>query len=143
MSNINTNEYRQWLKTVKSKIRSAQVKAAVEVNRELIQFYWELGQMIVEAQQRSNWGTKLIESLSVDLKKEMPGVAGFYRSNLYAIRKFYQYFSTVSMESTDTEETSNIQIVPQAVGQLPWGHIRLLLSKVKEEDSMKFYIHEI
>lgn len=77
MSNINTNEYRQWLKTVKSKIRSAQVKAAVAVNRELIQFYWELGQMIVEEQQRSNWGTKLIESLSVDLKKDLPGVAGF------------------------------------------------------------------
>ena len=82
MSTINTNEYRQWLKTVKSKIRSTQVKAAVAVNRELIQFYWELGKMIVEEQERSNWGDKIIELLSVDLKKEMPGVAGFSRSNL-------------------------------------------------------------
>ena len=82
MSTINTNEYRQWLKTVKSKIRSTQVKAAVAVNRELIQFYWELGKMIVEEQERSNWGNKIIELLSVDLKKEMPGVAGFSRSNL-------------------------------------------------------------
>ena len=28
------------------------------------------------------------------------------------------------------------------MGQLPWGHIRLLLGKVKEEDAMRFYVYQ-
>ena len=42
--------YRGWLLKLKEKLRSVQIKAAVAVNREMLQFYWELGADIVEKQ---------------------------------------------------------------------------------------------
>lgn len=141
MTKINTSEYHEWLKTIKSKIRSAQIKAAIAVNQELIQFYWELGKMIVEKQEESKWGGKLIEQLSKDLKKDFPEMAGFSRTNLYAIRKFYIYFSSKTIRELLTNNSEEA-IVPQLVGQLPWGHIRLLVDKTKVEKETIFYIQQ-
>ena len=64
------NTYKDWLIGLKSKIRSAQLKAAVAVNAELIRLYWDLGKMISEKQ--TAWGTKFIDQLSKDLKDEFP-----------------------------------------------------------------------
>ena len=138
MSKLNTADYQLWLQTIKSKIRSAQVKAALAVNRELILFYWDMGRMITEKQANSIWGKKLIEQLAIDLKKEFPGMAGFSRTNLYAMRKFYQYFSSAKIQA----QTGEIVIVQQLVGQLPWGHLSFLLRKVKAEKEMLFYIQQ-
>ena len=82
MADIITREYKIWLSEVKAKIQSSQIKAAVSVNSALIEFYWDLGKMITLKQQQSNWGNKLIEQLSKDLKIEFPGMAGFSRTNL-------------------------------------------------------------
>ena len=49
MNNLNiTPEYKEWFVTLKSKIRSVQIKAALAVSSALIEFYWELGRMISE-----------------------------------------------------------------------------------------------
>jgi hypothetical protein len=55
------SEYIQWLGDLKSRIRNSQIKAALSVNSELISLYWDLGKMIVEKQEHSRWGSKLIE----------------------------------------------------------------------------------
>jgi hypothetical protein len=65
-----TPEYKIWLNDIKSKIRSTQAKAALTVNSVLINFYWELGIMISEKE--THWGKKLIEQVSIDLKKDFP-----------------------------------------------------------------------
>jgi predicted nuclease of restriction endonuclease-like (RecB) superfamily len=116
-------EYLNWLQLIKRKIQSSQIKAAIAVNQELIQFYWDLGKMIVEKQAESNWGSKLIEQLSKDLKRDFPEISGFSRTNLYAVRKFYIYFSSEEFKELFAKNENQV-IVPQAVGQLPWGHIR-------------------
>ena len=61
------NEYKNWLATLKSKIRQVQLKAIVAVNRELLLFYWELGADIVEKQKSSSWGDSFLKTLSKDL----------------------------------------------------------------------------
>ena len=141
MSKIINDEYLNWLQSIKHKIRSTQIKAAIVVNQKLIQFYWELGKMIVEKQAESSWGSKLIEQLSKDLRTEFPKMAGFSRTNLYAVRKFYLFFSSEKFNWLLSENDSKV-IVPQLVGQLPWGHIRLLLDKTKEEKEVVFYIEQ-
>ena len=148
----------KWLSKVKAKIQSSQIKAAVSVNSALIEFYWDLGEMIADKQQQSNWGNKLIEQLSKDLKIEFPGMAGFSRTNLYYIKQFYLYFNTPEMlskvvpqaegqlENTDVpqlEAQNKSSIVPQVVGQLPWGHIKVLIGKIKDKKECLFYIQEI
>ena len=72
--------YKDWLVDLKNKVRTAQLKAAVAVNSELIVLYWDLGKMITEKE--NTWGSKLILNLSKDLKAEFPNMEGFSVSNL-------------------------------------------------------------
>ncbi len=61
--------YDVFLRHLKERIRTAQVRAALAVNQELILLYWQIGRSILEQQQREGWGTKVIERLAKDLKK--------------------------------------------------------------------------
>lgn len=79
---LSNPEYRQWVTDLKIRIRSSQIKAALSVNSELISLYWDMGRMIVQKQEQSRWGSKLIDQLAKDLKSEFPDMGGFSKSNL-------------------------------------------------------------
>jgi len=74
--------YDAFLKELKERIRSAQLRAALAVNRELVLFYWQIGRGILARQKSEGWGAKVIDRLSVDLRREFPGVEGFSPRNL-------------------------------------------------------------
>jgi len=114
------NDYRNFLLDLKEKVRRTQLKASMAANSVLIDFYWELGKEIIRLESGNHWGTKLIEQLSIDLKLEFSQIKGFSRRNLYAIRQWYLFYS------------SSYEFVPQAVAQLPWGHQRLIINKIKD-----------
>jgi predicted nuclease of restriction endonuclease-like (RecB) superfamily len=90
---MNTNAYINWLKEIKEKIKNAQIKSATQVNTTLIQLYWDIGAMIAEKQDKESWGTKIIEQVARDLKKDFPGTSGFSRTNLFSMRKFYLFYA--------------------------------------------------
>lgn len=129
-SNLSNAEYREWLTSIKTKIRSVQLKAAVQVNTELLKFYWELGADIAQKQKLASWGDKLVERLSRDLSSEFPDMKGFSLSNLKYIKQWYQFYS-------------QNEISQQAVGflhQVPWGHNILIIQRCKEIDKALFYV---
>ena len=99
----------------------------MSVNTQLIELYWDLAKDIVNKQQEANWGDNVLEQLSTDLKSSFPDINGFSRRNLYAIRQWYLFYSTVS------------EFVPQAVAQIPWGHNRLIITKIKNTKEALFY----
>lgn len=99
------------------------------MNRELVLLYWEIGQRILESQQREGWGAKVIDRLAADLRNSFPEMAGFSRRNLQCMRSF-------------AEEFPDAQIVQQLVAQIPWGHILQIQQKVKAPDARAFYIHQ-
>ncbi|WP_257255090.1 MULTISPECIES: DUF1016 N-terminal domain-containing protein [unclassified Endozoicomonas] len=69
--NLSLNkEYKDWLKALKQKVLSTQLKAAVQVNSTLLAFYWELGEDIVRRQAQANWGDGFLKQLSKDLMTE-------------------------------------------------------------------------
>lgn len=160
----NQKIYKQWLVTIKTQIRQTQLKASIAVNSELIKFYWELGKSIEEKQQEYQWGSSVIDQLAVDLKKEFPDVEGFSRSNLYYVKQFYLFYSQhsivqqpvgqLSKKLANTAKIKNKKvpqlvgqmrdssIVPQAVGQIPWGHHRLIIDKIKDYQHALFYLYE-
>ena len=74
-------EYTKFITSLKAKIRSAQIKAAVTVNSELIKLYWEIGKEIFEKQEKEGWGSKALERAAKDLQLEFPGIEGFSRAN--------------------------------------------------------------
>lgn len=108
-------EYKTLLSELKSKIRNARLKAALAVNHEVIKLYWHIGKQIID---RQNWGSKLVDTLSKDLQSAFPETSGFSIRNLQRMRQFAVYYP-------------DFAILPQAVAQLPWGHIALLIHKIK------------
>ena len=82
-------DYAAFLESLKSRVRQAQTKAMLSVNRELIQLYWDIGREIVERQEREGWGKSVVERLADDMQKAFPGIAGFSRSNVLRMRAFY------------------------------------------------------
>ena len=119
--------YHELLLDLKIRIRSAQVKAAIKVNRELIILYWEIGNTILKRQHKEGWGAKIIERLARDLKNEFPDMTGFSPRNLLFMRAFSESFP-------------DHQKVKQLVSQIPWGHIIKLIQTVKKPTEREWYI---
>ena len=79
-------DYKNWLVAIKTKIATTQFRMATSVNTVLISFYWELGKDISFNIKEVKWGSKIIDQLALDLKKELPNLNGFSRTNLYYIK---------------------------------------------------------
>jgi len=123
-------EYISWVKELKKLIQKTQIKASLAVNNELIWLYWDIGKSISEKVQRNKWGSSVVEELSKDLKKEFPNQKGFSRSNLFSMRKFYEFYSKSNIE---------VEKIQQLVGQIPWGQNVVIISKSKSIEEALFY----
>lgn len=120
------SDYPTLLSDLKQQIRSAQIRAALAVNRELILLYWQVGRTILHRSGEAGWGAKIIDQLARDLKAEFPELQGFTRRNLQYMQQF---------ASTWTE----VQIVQQLVSQIPWGHNIALMQKLKDATQREWY----
>lgn len=148
---IADQQYITWLKDIKSNIKSSQLKASVAVNTELIKMYWYLGKEISEKQEKAAWGVGFIDQLSKDLKAEFLEMSGFSKTNLFAIRKFYNYYKDC-FQIFPQVGGQDFQIIPQAGGQLneqflkcfliPWKHNILIIEKIKDLNCALFYIEQ-
>ncbi len=123
--------YPAFLKQIKAKIRKAQIKAALAVNSELIQLYWDIGKDIVEKQEKEGWGSQIIEKLCKDIQKDFPGIEGFSRSNVFYMRAFYKTYAIVQ------QAVGQLNALP--VARIPWGHNILLLTKCKDAQECLWY----
>ena len=90
---ITTTEYKHWIGELKQRIRQSQIKAAVRVNTELLQLYWQLGGEIVEKQQNAKWGDGFLKQLSADLMTEFTEMKGFSIRNLQLICRWYEFYN--------------------------------------------------
>ena len=91
---IKTNaEYSRWIQELKERYRRSQIKAAVQVNRELLRFYWSLGRDIVARDAENIYGRGFYKNLSQDLKESIPETEGFSRQNLQYVKKMYLLYS--------------------------------------------------
>lgn len=66
----------------------------------------------------------------MDLRAEFPDMKGFSPQNLKYMRKF-------------AEEFSQTEIGQQAVDQIPWGHIVLLIYSGLDKEQINFYVNQI
>ena len=123
-------DYRQGLEDIKRRIQSAQTRAVLAANTELLQLYWDIGRQLAQWQKERDWGTAVVEQMATDLQSAYPGIKGFSRPSLFAMRQFYAFFSP---------RFQQFEFVSQPVRQIPWGHIRTLLVKVKDVDEALLY----
>ena len=157
-------DYVRWIHELKQRFRNAQIKAAVKVNSEQLLFNWQLGRDLVSKRAEEKWGKGVVEQVSLDLQAEFPDVKGFGTSNLWYMKKWYQFYEPVLKseklqqlvgEIVVTENTRLEQIgtaveeLQQPVGEIgfpmsfsyvPWGHHILIITKCKEVEEALFYL---
>jgi len=145
MKNLITNvpEYKNWLAELKNRLLTVQLKAAVAVNKELLEFYWQLGAEIVKKQNDSQWGKGLVKQLSHDLMAEFPDMKGFSVSNLNYMRQWFTFYSEHSAIGQQlVGQLTDLKKIPfiQKITAIPWGHNIVIIAKCKTFNEALFYV---
>lgn len=144
-------EYKNWIKTLSSRYRKSQIKAALKVNDEMLHFYYDLGKDIVSMKAESKWGSGFMKNLSSDLKEENPEATCFSPTNLLYMKNFYLLYQSYLENAPQVEEKrENTAITQQLVEQIaadifsiPWGHHTILIDKFKKEPQKAlFFVHQ-
>lgn len=118
--------YAAALAELKQQVRAARFTAQRRVNTELIRLYWEIGATILQCQGDERWGSNVIGRFATDRRTEFPEMKGFSPRNLAYMRAFAAAWP-------------DEQILQQAVAQLPWGHITVLLDRLDDHDLRDWY----
>ena len=160
-------DYADWIADIKSRYRSAQVKAAVKVNAEKLLFNWQLGRDLVQKKAEERWGAGVVEQVSLDLKREFPNADGFSTSNLWFMKRWYSFYTTnvnpkILQQFADKVQHLNQQAVsklyqvgkeiqekilyqdgkefPLPFALVPWRHHIEILYRCKSIDEALFYV---
>lgn len=156
---IADGKYVEWLGELKQRYQRSQIKAAVQVNHSMLEFYWSLGRDIVALKAESQWGSGFFNQLSLDLKKIFPGESGFSVTNLKYMKRWYLfYFEQVTNRQQLIDELGGAKwhelsdeirqqpidelAFPDAFALVPWGHHIQVMSKSKSVDEALFYIKQ-
>jgi predicted nuclease of restriction endonuclease-like (RecB) superfamily len=126
---ILSSDYQAFLRSIKTRVQQAQLRAVVAVNKELILLYWYIGKEILARQHKERWGTGVIERLSTDLHAAFPQMKGFSPRNLGYMKTF---------ANTYPDET----ILQEVLAKITWYHHITLLEKVKDEQERLWYIQQ-
>jgi predicted nuclease of restriction endonuclease-like (RecB) superfamily len=122
----NPMSYQDLLARLKNQIRTAQVRAAVAVNQELVLLYWGIGNEILTRQKGDGWGTRVIDRLAKDLRSEFPDMQGLSARNLGYMKAF-------------AEAWPDEAILQAPLAKLTWYHNLTLLEKVKNREERLWY----
>ena len=160
-------DYADWIADIKSRYRSAQVKAAVKVNAEKLFFNWQLGRDLVQKKAEERWGAGVVEQVSLDLKREFPNADGFSTSNLWFMKRWYSFYTTnvnpkILQQFADNVQHSSQQAVsklyqvgkeiqekilyqdgkefPMPFALVPWRHHIEIIYRCKSIDEALFYV---
>ena len=117
---MNSGEYLDLVQNIKQEIQSAQYRAALNVNRELICLYYDIGSAINE---HKTWGNKFIENLATDIRLAFPEAKGYSVRNLKYMAKFAATYP-------------DREFVQTVSAQIPW------MDKIANPEERKWYIEQ-
>lgn len=146
---ISGKEYALLLGKLKERFRRSQIKAAVKVNTEMLEFYWEMGRDISRLYANAKYGTAFFDCLSLDLKAEFPNQTGFSSANIRYTKRWYEFYNqdnTILQQVAEEFSNPNRQQaaddleMPVEFGKIPWFHHVAIFTKSKSIAEALFYI---
>lgn len=138
MTLAGNSEFKSWVSQLKKDIRSAQVKAAIKVNTELLRLYWRMGSDICEKQKSATWGDGWLKELSRELMAEFPDMKGFSHRNLKYIRQWYGFYN----QQLIFGQQPVAQISEDVFFSVPWGHHLYIISQCNDVGRAVFYLNK-
>ena len=173
MENKMNQELTTAVEAIKTAILQSQYQAAKETTRIQLILYYGIGRYLSSKKGKKTWGTSVLETISSQLRKELPGLRGFSASSLKNMRLFYENWSFLedqkSSDITGELPVSNANssdasdeltaIIPIADFKLsginlanfpvedffkvPFSHHIAIFSKVKNLQERYYYIHRV
>ena len=160
------------VEAIKTAILQSQYQAAKETTRVQLILYYGIGRYLSSKKGKKTWGTGVLETISSQLRKELPGLRGFSATSLKKMRLFYENWNFLedSNSSVMTDEFPDktnssvasdelISIIPIADFKLsginladfpvedffkvPFSHHIAIFSKVKNLQERYYYIHRV
>lgn len=128
-------DYTSTITYLKKQIQESQLKATLSVNAEMIKLYWKIGETIIDRQEKSGWGSAVIERLAKDLQNAFPGVEGFSSRNIFRMRSFFLAYQKMPQAVAQIEELP--------IFRIPWGHNALLIEKIKDPSERLWYANKV
>ena len=158
---VGRSDFAALLADVKGRIQTAQTRAVLAVNAELVRLYWDIGQMIDGRQRREGWGAAVIPRLAKELKNELPELKGFSERNIDRMIAFYRAYpdpaafsppavakllpqgkapQVVAKSSTRIVQGVPAQTPDSLPWSVPWAHHVVLMEKVKDLAVRRWYM---
>lgn len=162
MEKIST-QYNQAVQLIKTAILKKQLEAAKAVNRQMLALYYGVGKYVSDNTRNGCWGTGAIETISEQLRRELPGLRGFSPTSIKKMRMFYEQWCDFinrppmadDLQSAENQEPLPYNALlsvnrPPLAGDLDWydffslsfSHHDEILSKTKTLEERAFYIHQ-
>ena len=135
---VSINNYNELLCAIVAEVKMTRVVIANRLSVSLSQLYWNVGKRLSSEKLEKGYGGKVVEQLSVDLKCEFPDTEGFSPRSLWDMKRFYEFYADDQILPQLVAVSEN-NILPQPVAELPWGHNRLILSKIKNIQEALYY----
>ena len=144
------NEYALWINEVGKRYKNSQIKAAVKVNEEMLEFYWQLGKDISNKERKHDYGKAFFKNLSLDLQNVLPDVKSFSVTNLHYMKWFYELYPDVQILPQLEVELNTDTNLPQVgvnseqiIFMIPWGHNKLIIDKCKNnKEKALFFVRK-
>ena len=152
--------YDNAVKTIKTAILQGQYEAAKDVNRVQLVLYFAIGKYLSQHTRNRSWGESALAAISEQLRKELPGLRGFSETQKKDMRRFYEAWeildinstvATVELLTTDNEidifhamQVSNVAEFPvEDFFKVPFTHHSIIISGTKDVQERYYYIHRI
>ena len=151
--------YMEFIQSIKTQIVQSRYAAARLANREQLLLYFRTGKMISDKIKAQKWGAKVLDQISTDLQKELPGLKGFSPGNLKKIRIFAEAYSPyVTIGSTSSNQIESAEagqafsisstlsnlieskFFYHAFSSISFSHHFTIITKIKSWESRIFYI---
>lgn len=136
MLHSDTN-YMKWLEELKDRYLRQRLRAMSAVNKNVLEFYWNLGRDITAKQYANTYGSGFYKNLSDDLKRKLPGVKGFSQINLRYMTAFYALYSPIVEKVPQVAEDFSKEML----FSIPWDHHRRIIDKCKDKTTLWRNMH--
>lgn len=156
-------EYNDAVQKIKAAILENQLEAAKAVNRQMLALYYGIGKYVSENTRSNAWGKNAIETISLQLQRELPGLRGFSASNIKNMRQFYEQWNDFvnrqplagDLQSIDSQKiqlySELLMVNRQPLADdfdwhdffsISFSHHMEILSKTKSIEERLFYVHQ-
>jgi len=117
---------KQQFATILGQIQSAKETAYQQINKTLVELYWNIGKHVSSQVEKADWGKNTVAQLANFIQQQEPNMSGFTASNIWRMKQFYEVYQ-------QDEELATLW------REIPWSHNRRIMT-LKTTEERGFYL---